>query len=132
VGAFEYSRAVWRRLDFSGKYRNTSVRYPVFSTGPSFNGPIFDLSAASPLPGFAKHGKREQADSLSSREQVILLVVSQYIGTLRNMADVQASQSRVDLAQALYDQAADRQKEGVSTGIDTLRANVELQTKDNG
>jgi len=38
---------------------------------------------------------------------VILLVVSQYIGTLRNMADVQASQSRVDLAQALYDQAAD-------------------------
>jgi outer membrane protein TolC len=45
------------------------------------------------------------------------------------MADVQASQSRVDLAQALYDQAADRQKEGVSTGIDTLRANVELQNE---
>jgi outer membrane protein TolC len=57
------------------------------------------------------------------------VVVSQYIGTLRNMADVQASQSRVDLAQALYDQAADRQKEGVSTGIDTLRANVELQNE---
>jgi outer membrane protein len=56
-------------------------------------------------------------------------VVSQYIGTLRSMADVQASQSRVDLAQALYDQAADRQKEGVSTGIDTLRANVELQNE---
>jgi outer membrane protein TolC len=45
------------------------------------------------------------------------------------MANVQASQSRVDLAQALYDQAADLQKEGVGTGIDTLRANVELQNE---
>jgi outer membrane protein TolC len=60
---------------------------------------------------------------------VILLVVSQYIGTLRAVANVQASGSRVSLAQALYDQAADLQKEGVGTGIDTLRANVELQNE---
>ena len=70
-----------------------------------------------------------KANSLSTREQVILLVVSQYIGTLRASATVQASQSRVDLAQALYDQAADLQKNGVGTGIDTLRANVELQNE---
>ena len=70
-----------------------------------------------------------KANSLSTREQVILLVVSQYIGTLRAAANVQASRSRVDLAQALYDQAADLQKEGVGTGIDTLRANVELQNE---
>jgi outer membrane protein TolC len=56
-------------------------------------------------------------------------VVSQYVGTLRNVADVEASRSRVELAQALYDQAADLQKEGVGTGIDTLRANVELQNE---
>jgi len=70
-----------------------------------------------------------KANSLSTREQVILLVVSQYIGTLRSVANVEASKSRVDLAQALYDQAADLQKEGVGTGIDTLRANVELQNE---
>ena len=70
-----------------------------------------------------------KANSLSTREQVILLVVSQYIGTLRNVANVEASRSRVELAQALYDQAADLQKEGVGTGIDTLRANVELQNE---
>jgi len=70
-----------------------------------------------------------KANSLSVREQVILLVVSQYIGTLRAAANVEASRSRVELAQALYDQAADLQKEGVGTGIDTLRANVELQNE---
>jgi outer membrane protein TolC len=42
---------------------------------------------------------------------------------------VKAAQSRVDLAQALYDQAADLQKNGVGTGIDTLRSNVELQNE---
>ncbi len=58
-----------------------------------------------------------------------MLVVSQYIGTLRAGANGKASESRVALAQALYDQAADLQKEGVGTGIDTLRANVELQNE---
>src|SRR5207244_13334239 len=77
---------------------------------------------------------REQANdrnatSRYTREQLILLTVSQYIRTLRAMATVEASQSRVNLAQALYDQAADLQKEGVGTGIDTLRANVELQNE---
>jgi outer membrane protein TolC len=42
---------------------------------------------------------------------------------------VDAAQSRVDLAQALYDQAADLQKNGAGTGIDTLRANVQLQNE---
>jgi outer membrane protein TolC len=63
------------------------------------------------------------------REESVLLVVSQYLGSQRATADVQAAQSRVELAQALYDQAADLQKNGVGTGIDTLRSNVELQNE---
>jgi outer membrane protein TolC len=59
----------------------------------------------------------------------VLLVVSQYLGSQRAAADVEAAQSRVNLAQALYDQAADLQKNGVGTGIDTLRANVQLQNE---
>jgi outer membrane protein len=103
--------------------------FPVFSAGPSFNGPLFDLTLFRRYQASRSSAKASREDSLSTREQVILLVVSQYIGTLRSMADVQASQSRVDLAQALYNQAADLQKEGVGTGIDTLRANVELQNE---
>jgi outer membrane protein len=103
--------------------------FSIFSVGPSFNGPILDLTLLRRYQASRHSAKASRSDSLSTREQVILLVVSQYIGTLRSMADVEASQSRVDLAQALYDQAADLQKEGVGTGIDTLRANVELQNE---
>jgi outer membrane protein len=128
----------WQRVNILAQFGGTRIfpgfpehvgPYSVFSAGPSFNGPAFDLTLFRRYQAARDSANASKADSLSTREQVILLVVSQYIGTLRSMADVQASQSRVDLAKALYDQAADLQKEGVGTGIDTLRANVELQNE---
>lgn len=128
----------WQRANILAQFGGTRVfpgfpghvgPYSIFSAGPSVNGPIFDLTLFRRYQASRNAANASKADSLSTREQVILLVVSQYIGTLRSIADVQASQSRVDLAQALYNQAADLQKEGVGTGIDTLRANVELQNE---
>jgi outer membrane protein TolC len=69
------------------------------------------------------------AQELTAREESVLLVVSQYLGCQRAAADVEAAQARETLAQALYDQAADLQKNGVGTGIDTLRSNVLLQNE---
>ena len=69
------------------------------------------------------------AQEMTAREESVLLVVSQYLGCQRSAADVEAAQARETLAQALYDQAADLQKNGVGTGIDTLRANVQLQNE---
>jgi outer membrane protein len=103
--------------------------YELFSAGPSFGGSVFDFSLWRRYKASVSDVDAAKAQSLSTRESVILLVVSQYIGTLRAVANVEASRSRVELAQALYDQAADLQKEGVGTGIDTLRANVELQNE---
>lgn len=103
--------------------------YQLFSAGPSVSAPVFDLTLLRKYQAARETMQASKASSLSTREQVILLVVSQYLGTLRAVANVQASESRVQLAQALYDQAADLQKEGVGTGIDTLRANVELQNE---
>ena len=103
--------------------------YQIFAVGPAFGSSILDLYLWKRYQASTSAVVASRANSLSTREQVILLVVSQYIGTLRAVASVGASKSRVELAQALYDQAADLQKEGVGTGIDTLRANVELQNE---
>ena len=128
----------WHRVNILAQFGGNRVfpgfpqhvgPYPIFSAGPSFNGQIFDLTLFRRYQASRNAANASKQDSLSTREQVILLVVSQYIGTLRSAADVLASQSRVELAQALYNQAADLQKEGVGTGIDTLRANVELQNE---
>jgi len=103
--------------------------YQLFSAGPTFGSMVFDLSLWKRYKASRSNVDEVKANSLSTHEQVILLVVSQYIGTLRAVANVEASKSRVELAQALYEQAADLQEEGVGTGIDTLRANVELQNE---
>ena len=122
------------QAQFGGKapfpgFPRTLGPYQLFSAGPSFGGPIFDLTLWRRYQASRDTLDASKANSLSTREQVILLVVSQYIGTLRAVASVEASESRVNLAEALYEQAADLQKEGVGTGIDTLRANVELQNE---
>jgi outer membrane protein TolC len=128
----------WQRVNIVAQFGGNHIfpgipghigPYSIFSAGPSFDGPVFDLTLFRRYQASRHAANASRAESLSTREQVILLVVSQYIGTLRSVADVEASQSRVDLAQALYNQAADLQKEGVGTGIDTLRANVELQNE---
>jgi len=125
-----------RRLNLEANFGRRVPGFPehtgpfqVFNAGPSLDAPLFDLTLWRRYLAARDNAAAARASSLTTREQVILLVVSQYIGTLRTVANVKASESRVDLAQALYDQAADLQKAGVGTGIDTLRANVELQNE---
>ena len=103
--------------------------YQVDQAGPNFSVPIFDLTLWRRWQASKEGVGTSRAQDQGVREQIAMLVVSQYLGSLRASADVKAAQSRVDLAQALYDQAADMQKNGVGTGIDTLRANVELQNE---
>jgi outer membrane protein TolC len=103
--------------------------FQFFQGGPNFSMPIFDLTLWRRWQSAHQGIRATEAQETTVREQTVLLVVSQYLGGLRAGAAVVAAQSRVDLAQALYDQASDLQKNGVGTGLDTLRANVELQNE---
>lgn len=103
--------------------------FQVFDAGTLFTVPVFDLTLWRHWQAARHQVEATEADRQGVREQVTLLVVSQYLDGLQATANVQAATARVQLAQALYDQAADLQKHGVSTGLDTLRANVELQNE---
>jgi outer membrane protein TolC len=103
--------------------------FQFFQAGPNFSMPIFDLTLWRRWQAAHQGVNASQAQEITVREQVVLLVVSQYLSGLRAGAAVNAARSRVDLAQALYDDAQDLQKHGVGTGIDTLRANVQLQNE---
>jgi outer membrane protein len=101
----------------------------IFQGGPSGSAPLLDLAAWHRWRESRENTTGAHAQELTVREQNVLLVVSQYLGSQRATADVSASQSRVDLAKALFDQATDMQKSGVGTAIDTLRANVQYQNE---
>ena len=103
--------------------------FQFFQAGPALAMPLLDLTLWRRWQAAHQGIAASQAQQTAVREQIVLLVVSQYLAGMRATAALQAAQSRVDLAQALYDQASDLQKHGVGTGIDTLRANVELQNE---
>jgi outer membrane protein len=100
-----------------------------FQAGAGFSFPLLDLTAYRRWQSASHEVRASEHDSQNVREQTVLLVVSQYLGSLQASANVTAAQSRVQLSQALYDQASDLQNHGVGTGLDTLRAQVELENE---
>jgi outer membrane protein TolC len=103
--------------------------FRLFQGGGNGSAPLFDLVAWHRWRESKENTVGARAQEQTVREQDVQLVVSQYLGSLRAAADVAAAQSRVELAQALYTQASDLQKNGVGTAIDTLRSNVQYQNE---
>jgi len=64
-----------------------------------------------------------------ARELVVLAVGNGYLQALAGAARVDTAEAQVRTAQALYDKAVDQQKAGIAPAIDSLRARVELQAR---
>ncbi len=103
--------------------------YQYGQVGPTFSLNILSLPLIRDYQIGREGSKLSRADEKTTREIVVLTIVNQYLLILRAIADRDATQSRVALAQRLYDQAAELQKTGIGLNIDTVRANVELQNE---
>lgn len=73
--------------------------------------------------------KAAQFSYKDARETVVLAVGNAYLQAIAGAARVETAEAQVKNAQALYDKAADQLKAGLSPAIDALRAQVELQTR---
>jgi outer membrane protein len=100
-----------------------------FEAGPVASVPVFDLTLWNQWRAAREGVNTATAQQTTARELNAQLVVSQYLGTLRASAEVDAAASRLELAKALFDLASDMQRNGVGTSLDTLRSNVEYQNE---
>jgi outer membrane protein TolC len=73
--------------------------------------------------------KSAQYSYKDARELVVLAVGNSYLQAIAGAARVETAEAQVKSAQALYDKAIDQQKAGLSPAIDTLRSQVELQSR---
>jgi outer membrane protein TolC len=104
---------------------------------PAFN--YFDARASLTQSFNFKDIEKERAASESlkaaqftfkdAREMVVLAVGNSYLQAIAATARVETAEAQVKNAQALYDKAGDQQKAGLAPAIDTLRSQVELQTR---
>jgi outer membrane protein TolC len=90
---------------------------------------LLDLNALHSRRAAERNLVAEQFSFQDVREAVALAVGAIYLDALTAAARVETAQAQVQTAQALQQQAEDLRRAGVSAGIDLLRAQVELQTR---
>jgi outer membrane protein TolC len=87
---------------------------------------VLDLPSYRSWRASEKQEQASRADYQDVRDLIIRHVAGLYLGAQAAAARVEAAESRVATADELYRLAVERRAAGVATGVDVLRAEVEL------
>jgi outer membrane protein TolC len=90
---------------------------------------VFDLKAINNTHSATESVKAAQYTYKDARDLVVLAVGYNYLLAIADEARIETADAQVNTGQALYNQASDQLKAGTSPAIDALRAQVELQTR---
>jgi outer membrane protein TolC len=90
---------------------------------------VFDWKAINNTRAASQSLKSAQHTYKDARDLVVLAVGFTYLQAIADEARIETAEAQVKTAQALYDQAKDQVNAGTSPAIDGLRAQVELQTR---
>jgi outer membrane protein TolC len=101
----------------------------VFDARGYVTAPILDWHALQRERGASANESAAGYRFKDAREMVVLATGNEYLLTIAASARVDAAQAQVEAAQALYNKAHDQQTAGLVPAIDALRAQVELQAR---
>jgi outer membrane protein TolC len=90
---------------------------------------VFDWKAIQKYRSSAIGESVAQFNLKDARDLVVLATGNAYLQGIAGAARVETAQAQVETAHALYDKAVAQQQAGVAPAIDTLRAQVEYQTR---
>jgi outer membrane protein TolC len=88
--------------------------------------PLLDLQSYHNLKAGEKQVQVAQRSYQDTRNVIVRQVAGLYLDAETAAARTQAAQARVTTAEALYELASEQRGAGVATGVDVLRAEVEL------
>jgi outer membrane protein TolC len=91
---------------------------------------LFDLSRIERLRAAGEDVSTAQFNYQDARNLIVTAAASAYLRALSDAARITAAQAQVDTARALYNKAVDLHNAGISPAIDSVRAQVELQTRE--
>jgi outer membrane protein len=103
--------------------------FQVITVGTQFNATVFDEALLQHYRAEKASHTASLSDAKTAREQMVQLVVSQYLLCLRLESKAKAEGVQVTLAQRLFDQASHLEEAGAGAGLDTLRAKQKLRTE---
>ncbi|MFZ3190132.1 MAG: TolC family protein, partial [Candidatus Sulfotelmatobacter sp.] len=91
---------------------------------------VFNFKDLEQMRAASERLKSAEYNYKDARELVVLAVGNAYLLSISDAARIETAQAQVTNAQALYDKAVDQQRAGLNPAIDTLRSQVELQTRE--
>ena len=101
--------------------------FQVITAGTQFNATVFNAALLEHYRAAQSAHAASLADAKAVREQMVQLVVNQYLLCLRLNSTVSSDDAQVALAQRLFDQTTHLEDAGAGTGLDMLRANQKLK-----
>jgi outer membrane protein TolC len=105
------------------------VRFSYFDARVSVDQSLFNWKSINNERASKQALKSAEYSYKDARDLVVLAVGYTYLQGIADEARIETAEAQVRTAQALFDQATDRVKAGTSPAIDALRAQVELQTR---
>jgi outer membrane protein TolC len=100
-----------------------------FDARASLSQSVFNFRDIEQERAASERLKSAQYSYKDAREVVVLAVGNAYLLAIATAARIETAVAQVTNAQALFSKASDQQKAGLSPAIDTLRSQVELQTR---
>ncbi len=114
---------------FPGITSRTIGPFNVFDTRLSVTQNVFDLAAINEARAGAASVRAANFEVTNARDLVVLVVANLYLETVTAAARVETSRAALTTAQTLNELATDLKRAGLAAGIDTLRAQVQVQTE---
>jgi outer membrane protein TolC len=99
------------------------------SAGISFTQPILDFSSRHQISAAEERLKAAGFSNENARDMTAYVVSMLYLQAVADKSRIDAVRAQVRTAQSLYDLAVDQKEAGVVSGIEVLRAQVELQSE---
>jgi len=101
--------------------------FDVFDAHASMTDTVLDFNSINRVREAAENQKTARLSLQDARELVVLVVGNEYLLTLADAARLDTARAQLTTAQAVFEQAQDLKKAGVTAGIDVLRAQVQMQ-----
>jgi outer membrane protein TolC len=101
-----------------------------FDARVSLSQSLFDLSSMDRVRAAGQDISAAQFSYQDSRNLIVTAAASSYLQALSDASRISAAQAQVDTARALYNKAVDLHNAGITPAIDSVRAQVELQARE--
>jgi len=121
--------SAWAGMDYFALREKEQNPSNAIGAGAAVTQSVLDFSLLRQRRAAEENLKAAEFSNENARDMTAYVVSMLYLQTVAGKSRIEAARAQVRTAQSLYDLAVDQKEAGVVSGIEILRAQVELQSE---